>query len=155
MSWTERPTVDARSCFELSSGYLIGIGPLPAPLHLIMDRAYEDNETRQLALDFGFIPIVPPQEQSSATVAVRQGPLPQAKRSGTALSPTQGLPSHLLSLRQTRRPLSWISQLRLNRRGPTIVLTRPSFDLQPQSKPLPRCRLRVSCLAFRNQPRSF
>ena len=36
------------------------IGPLPAPLHLIMDRAYEDNETRQLALDFGFIPVVPP-----------------------------------------------------------------------------------------------
>jgi transposase len=24
-----------------------------------MDRAYEDNETRQLALDFGFIPVVP------------------------------------------------------------------------------------------------
>jgi len=37
-----------------------GIGPLPEPLHLIMDRAYEDNETRQLALDFGFIPVVPP-----------------------------------------------------------------------------------------------
>jgi hypothetical protein len=25
-----------------------------------MDRTYEDNETRQLALDFGFIPVVPP-----------------------------------------------------------------------------------------------
>jgi len=37
-----------------------GIGPLPAPLHLIFDKAYEDNETRQLALDFGFIPVVPP-----------------------------------------------------------------------------------------------
>jgi transposase len=37
-----------------------GIGPLPGPLHLIMDRAYEDNETRQLALDFGFLPVVPP-----------------------------------------------------------------------------------------------
>jgi transposase len=37
-----------------------GLGPLPAPLHLIMDRAYEDGETRQLALDFGFIPVVPP-----------------------------------------------------------------------------------------------
>src|ERR1700686_4732236 len=75
---------------------------------------------------FRLYPGSSPQEQSSATVAVRQGPLPQAERSGTALSPTQGLPSHLLSLRQTRRPLSWISQLRLNRRGPTIVLTRPS-----------------------------
>jgi transposase len=29
------------------------------PLHLIMDRAYEGNETRQLALDLGFIPVVP------------------------------------------------------------------------------------------------
>jgi len=37
-----------------------GIGPLPAPLYLLMDRAYEDNETRQLALDFGYIPVVPP-----------------------------------------------------------------------------------------------
>jgi transposase len=36
------------------------IGPLPAPLYLIMDRAYEDNKTLQLALDFGFLPVVPP-----------------------------------------------------------------------------------------------
>jgi transposase len=40
-----------------------GIGPLPAPLHRIMDRAYEDNETLQLALDFGFLPVVPPRPQ--------------------------------------------------------------------------------------------
>jgi transposase len=40
-----------------------GIGPLPAPLHRVMDRAYEDNETLQLALDFGFIPVVPPRPQ--------------------------------------------------------------------------------------------
>jgi len=37
-----------------------GIGPLPAPLHLVMDGAYDDNQTLQLALDFGFIPVVPP-----------------------------------------------------------------------------------------------
>ncbi len=30
------------------------------PLHLLMDRAYEGDETRQLALDLGFIPVVPP-----------------------------------------------------------------------------------------------
>ncbi len=30
------------------------------PLHLIMDRAYEGNETRQLALDLGYTPVVPP-----------------------------------------------------------------------------------------------
>jgi hypothetical protein len=31
--------------------------PLPAPLHLIMDGAYDDNQT--LVLDFGFLPVVP------------------------------------------------------------------------------------------------
>ena len=30
------------------------------PIHLLMDRAYEGNETRQLALDLGFEPVVPP-----------------------------------------------------------------------------------------------
>jgi transposase len=33
---------------------------LPKRCRLIMDRAYEGNETRQLALDLGFIPVVPP-----------------------------------------------------------------------------------------------
>ena len=37
-----------------------GIGPLPAPLHLIMDGAYEDDKTLQLALEFGFLPVIPP-----------------------------------------------------------------------------------------------
>ena len=36
------------------------LGAPDRPLHLIMDRAYEGNETRQLALDLGFIPVVPP-----------------------------------------------------------------------------------------------
>src|ERR1035438_7569838 len=73
--WTTKihmVAADARTAitFALSPGQasdtvegrklLGGIGPLPAPLHLIMDRAYEDNATLQLALDFGFIPVVPP-----------------------------------------------------------------------------------------------
>ena len=33
---------------------------LPKRCRLIMDKAYEGNETRQLALDLGFIPVVPP-----------------------------------------------------------------------------------------------
>jgi hypothetical protein len=31
------------------------LGTLNRPLHLLMDRAYEGNETRQLALELGFI----------------------------------------------------------------------------------------------------
>lgn len=30
------------------------------PIPLLMDRAYEGDETRQLALELGFIPVVPP-----------------------------------------------------------------------------------------------
>jgi len=63
---------DARTAitFSLSPGQasdavegrelLGGLGPLPEPLFLIMDRAYEDNQTRQLALEFNWIPVVPP-----------------------------------------------------------------------------------------------
>jgi transposase len=36
------------------------LGAPNRPLHLIMDKAYEGNETRQLALDLGYIPVVPP-----------------------------------------------------------------------------------------------
>ena len=73
--WTTKihlVAADARTAitFALSPGQasdavdgrdlLGGIGPLPAPLHLLMDGAYDDNQTLQLALDFGFIPVVPP-----------------------------------------------------------------------------------------------
>lgn len=36
------------------------LGEQERPVHLLMDRAYEGNETRQLALDLGFISVVPP-----------------------------------------------------------------------------------------------
>ncbi len=39
---------------------LQSLGPTNRPIHLLMDRAYEGNETRQLALDLGFVPVVPP-----------------------------------------------------------------------------------------------
>jgi transposase len=36
------------------------LGPMPESLPLLMDRAYEGNQTRQLVLDLGMIPVVPP-----------------------------------------------------------------------------------------------
>ena len=36
------------------------LGPMPEGLPLLMDKAYEGNETRQLVLDLGMIPVVPP-----------------------------------------------------------------------------------------------
>src|SRR4029434_10248179 len=38
------------------------LGQAQWPIHLLMDRAYEGEETRQLALDLGFIPVVPPKQ---------------------------------------------------------------------------------------------
>lgn len=35
-------------------------GRMPRPIHLLMDRAYEGDATRQLALDLGYVPVVPP-----------------------------------------------------------------------------------------------
>jgi transposase len=39
---------------------LASLGAPSRPLHLLMDSAYAGNETIQLALDFGYIPVVPP-----------------------------------------------------------------------------------------------
>ena len=36
------------------------LGPQQKDLSIVMDRAYEGNETRQLALELGFAPVVPP-----------------------------------------------------------------------------------------------
>jgi transposase len=63
---------DARTAvtFSLSPGQahdapagrelLMKLGRQEAEIHLLMDRAYEGNETRQLALDLGYTPVVPP-----------------------------------------------------------------------------------------------
>jgi len=39
---------------------LLAMGRAPNGCALIMDRAYEGDETRQLALQLGFVPVVPP-----------------------------------------------------------------------------------------------
>ena len=38
------------------------LGKQDRPMHLLMDRAYEGNETRQLALNLGYVPVVPPKK---------------------------------------------------------------------------------------------
>lgn len=39
---------------------LLELGPLPVEVPLLMDRAYESDETRQLVLELNMIPVVPP-----------------------------------------------------------------------------------------------
>jgi transposase len=45
--------------------------PSPQALHVIMDRAYEGNETRQLVLELGFIPVVPPKSNRIEALGIR------------------------------------------------------------------------------------
>ncbi len=40
---------------------------MPDGLPLLMDRAYEGDETRQLALDLGLVPVVPPKANRLVT----------------------------------------------------------------------------------------
>ena len=42
---------------------LESLGQTSRPVHLLMDMAYQGDETIQLALDLGFIPVVPPNPQ--------------------------------------------------------------------------------------------
>jgi transposase len=65
---------DARTAitFSLSPGHkhdapegrelLRSLEPVESPVCMIMDRAYEGDETRQLVLDLGFTPVVPPKQ---------------------------------------------------------------------------------------------
>jgi DNA-binding response OmpR family regulator len=39
---------------------LLELGPLPFEVPLVMDRAYESDETRELVLELNMIPVVPP-----------------------------------------------------------------------------------------------
>jgi hypothetical protein len=39
---------------------LLELGSLPVEVPLVMDRAYESDETRQLVLELNMIPVVPP-----------------------------------------------------------------------------------------------
>lgn len=45
---------------------LKALASLKAPCVLIMDRAYENEETKKLALDLGYFPVVPPQNNCIA-----------------------------------------------------------------------------------------
>lgn len=42
------------------------IGAVDGSPYLVMDRAYEGDQTRQLALDLGYVPVVPPHPRRRA-----------------------------------------------------------------------------------------
>jgi transposase len=98
-----------------------GIGPLPAPLHLVMHGAYEDNQTLQLALDFGFIPVVPPRPNRLEPWQYDKAMYRRRNEIERLFRRAQGLSSHLLALRQTRSSLSRLPPLCSNCRSAQVL----------------------------------
>jgi hypothetical protein len=43
---------------------------MPEGLPLLMDKAYENKLTRQLVLDLGMVPVVPPKSKPHRTVGI-------------------------------------------------------------------------------------
>src|SRR5271166_216212 len=133
--WTTKihmVAADARTAitFALSPGQasdavegrklLGGIGPLPAPLHLVMDGAYEDNQTLQLALDFGFIPVVPPRHNRLEPWQYDKAMYRRRNEIERLFRRLKGLSSNLFALRQTRSDLPRLPPLCPYRRSPEI-----------------------------------
>ena len=54
--------LSAGNCGDAPEGraLLRQLGPVDRPVYLLMDRAYEGDETRALAEELGYIPVVPP-----------------------------------------------------------------------------------------------
>jgi len=55
-------SLSAGNCGDALEGcaLLRQFGPVDYPVHLLMDRAYEGDETRTLAVELGYVPVVPP-----------------------------------------------------------------------------------------------
>ena len=100
------------------------LGPMPEGLPMLMDRAYEGAETRQLVLDLGVIPVVPPKSNRLNPWDYDHA-VYKTQRNRTPVPPAKRFPSYLLPLRETRRPLSRVSLIRTHRRGPARSVNTP------------------------------
>lgn len=96
-----------QGCTESRPGLLLRYQP-KAQCHLLMDRAHEGDEIRQLALDLGFIPVVPPKQNRITTweydraMYRRRNEIERLFRHLKSFRPEK-LSSYLLQIRETRR----------------------------------------------------
>ena len=105
-------SLSAGNCGDAPEGraLLQQLGPAEHPVYLLMDRAYEGDETRALAVELGYIPVVPPKSNRKnpwATVPSRLtlcitslvcSPRPRPRKKRRSLSTTPLLPDKNTSL---------------------------------------------------------
>ena len=77
------------------------LGPAKWPIHLLMDRAYEGDETRQLALDLNFIPVVPPKSNRVNAWEYDRAMYKATQRDRATVPAAEGISTHLLAIRET------------------------------------------------------
>ena len=77
------------------------LGEAKWPIHLIMDRAYEGNETRQLALELNFIPVVPPKSDRVDPWEYDHAMHKRRNKIRALVPPAQRLSPHLFAVRET------------------------------------------------------
>ena len=87
-----------------------------------MDRAYEGNETRQLALAPGvYTRRATAQDFAARPMGIRPGDVQAAQRNRTLVSSFEGIPKNLLTLREARRDLPRVHPLRAHMRCTALV----------------------------------
>ena len=94
---------------------------MPEPLPLLMDRVYEGDETRQLVLQLGFLPVVPPKSNRIDPWQFDRALYKKYNEIERLFRRLKGLPQNLLPLRKTRRTLPRLPLLRTHHRSTQIV----------------------------------
>jgi hypothetical protein len=86
---------DAAEGRKLMASMLI---PRDEQIHLLMDRAYEGNTTRKLALDLGFVPVAPPKSNRLERWQYDREVVQTSERNWTVISPAQRFAKNILSI---------------------------------------------------------
>ena len=111
-------------------------------MHLLMDRADKGNETRQLALDLGFIPVVPPLSTKIEPWEYDREMYKRRNEVERLFRRLKGFRRIFSRFEKLRRDVPRLHQLRADRRWPTFVLTGPSRVSPDNSLP---CTSYLSC----------
>ncbi|WP_411172640.1 transposase [Nitrosomonas sp. Is24] len=109
---------------------LLSFGPVSMLTYLLMDRAYEGDKTRQLALDWATSPSCSTQGKSFVALRIQPCSVQKAQRDRTIVQKAQRISPHLIQIRQARCHLHFLHPLCLHRRSNQIVLTGPRSKLR-------------------------
>jgi hypothetical protein len=105
------------------------LGPHHERVALLMDSAYQDNATRELAHGMGFVPVVPPNPQRRRPWDYDKQIYRQRNRDRALVSAHQGLAPSLHALRQARHGVCRIHHRSAYSGDFEIVLTRPKAQV--------------------------